>query len=133
MSVRFGLKYFCTIVIACLALQIPTRGSAENAAGPAIALTQILKPADLTEKELDYYKKLVDPEIAKNFIMTRSYVRLCQQVTDKKMPAERLPDKPLGFSVRYLLAGEATMINHAISDSIIAMCKGNPKGCFGGQ
>jgi hypothetical protein len=33
----------------------------------------------------------------------------------------------------YLLAGEATMINRAISDSIVAMCKSNPNGCLGGK
>jgi hypothetical protein len=48
---------------------------------------------------------------------------LCQQVIDRKLPAEQLPDKPLGFSAKYLLAGEATLINTAISESIIAEVK----------
>jgi len=130
---RFGLIFLCAFVVAFLASQIPTEGVAENAEASALAPSQILKPTALTAKELDYYKKLVDPNIAKNFIMTRSFVRLCQQVVDKKMPAERLPDKPLGFSARYLLAGEASMINRAISESIVAMCKSNPRGCFGGK
>ncbi len=99
-----------------------------------MASSQILKPADLTAKEASYYKTLADPEVAKNFIITRSYVRLCQQVVDKKLPADQLPDKPLGFSVRYLLAGEVTMINRAISDSIIAeMCKNDTRGCSGNK
>jgi hypothetical protein len=91
--------------------------------GPASAqeLTsaQIVKPADLTEKESAYYQKLTDPQVAKNFLETRSYVRLCQQVIDHKMPAIQLPDKPLGFSVRYLLPGEANLINKAIAQNII--------------
>jgi hypothetical protein len=126
MRTRPSLKYLY-LLIACLALQIPAMGAAENAG--ALSPAQLLKPDDLTPKELDFYKKLTDPEIAKNFIITRSYVRLCQKVNDKKMPAE--PDKPLGFSAHYLLSGEATMINHALSDSIVAMCKTNPKGCLG--
>jgi hypothetical protein len=95
--------------------------------GPSPAQTlsssQIVKPADLTQKEGDYYRTLSDPEVAKNFLLTRSYVRLCQQVIDHKLPATELPDKPLGFSVRYLLPGEATLINAAISESIIAGVK----------
>jgi len=35
--------------------------------------------------------------------------------------------------VSYLLPGEATLINRALGDSIVAMCKTNPKGCFGGK
>jgi hypothetical protein len=82
-----------------------------------------VNPANLTEKESAYYQKLTDPVVAKNFLVTRSYVRLCQQVIDHKLPAIQLPDKPLGFSVRYLLPGEATLINTALSESIIAGVK----------
>jgi hypothetical protein len=130
MLTRPSLKYR-VLLIACLALQIPTQADAENAVSPGLTAAQLLKPDDLTPKELDFYKKQSDPEIMKNFIITRSYVRLCQQVIDKKMPAELLPDKPLGFSAHYLLSGEATMINHALSDSIVAMCKTNRKACLG--
>ena len=93
-------------------------------AGPAFGQTltdrQMIKPAELTQKKADYYQKLTDPEIARNFLITRSFVRLCQQVIDRKLPPRELPDKPLGFSARYLLAGEATMINSAISESLAA-------------
>jgi hypothetical protein len=132
MRTRPGLKY-SLLLIACLALQIPAQSLAENAISSGLTPAQLLKPDDLTPKELDFYKKQSDPEITKNFIITRSYVRLCQKVIDKKMPAELLPDKPLGFSAHYLLAGEATMINQALSDSIVAMCKTNPKACFGNK
>jgi hypothetical protein len=130
MSTRPGLNFLAAL-IACFALLAPAKGVAQDAGGAVLAPTQLLKPEDLTPKELDFYQKAADPEVAKNFIITRSYVRLCQKVTDKQMAAEQLPDKPLGFSAHYLLAGEATMINHALSDSIVAMCKTNPKGCFG--
>jgi hypothetical protein len=128
MRMGFGLRSLGFVVIACFALQFPTKGTAQNAAGLEMAPSQILKPSELTPKELDYYNKLSDPDVAKNFIITRSYVRLCEKVIDREMPAEQLPDKPLGFSVRYLLAGEATMIDRALSDSIVAMCKTNPNG-----
>ena len=132
MRTRLDLKIFC-LVIACLVLQAPTMGKAQNGENGTLTPAQLLKPEDLTAKEADFYNKASDPEVAKNFIITRSYVRLCQKVNDKTMPAEQLPDKPLGFSARYLLSGEATMINHALSDSIIAMCKVNPRGCFGAR
>ena len=93
-------------------------------AGPAFAAglseRQMVKPSELTQKEADFYQKQTDPEIAKNFLITRSYVRLCQQVIDHTLPPLQLPDKPLGFSARFLLSGETTMINTAISESLKA-------------
>jgi hypothetical protein len=124
---RFAAKSLFVVLIACLVVQTPAKVAAQD-----MAPSQMLRPSDLTPQELDYYNKLTDPEVAKNFIATRSYVRLCQKVLDKAMLAEGLPDKPLGFSVRYLLAGEANMINRAISASIVA-CASNPKGCVGGK
>ena len=133
MTIDFELKYLRIMLMVCLAVQIPTILVAENAGAQEISSSQTLKPTDLTEKESDYYNKLTDPEVARNFIMTRSYVRICQGVVDKKIPPEQLPDKPMGFSVRYLLAGEATMINRAISEFIIVNCRNSPNGCFGGK
>jgi hypothetical protein len=124
---RFAVKSLLVVLIACLAVQAPSKVAAQD-----ITPSQMLRPSDLTPQELEYYNKLTDPEVAKNFIATRSYVRLCQKVLDKAMLAEQLPDKPLGFSVRYILAGEANMINRAISASIVA-CASNPKGCVGGK
>jgi hypothetical protein len=133
MRMGFVVRPLFAVLIACLAVQAPSKVAAQDSQFSAMAPSQMLQPSDLTPKELDYYNKLTDPEVAKNFIATRSFVRLCQKVVDKTMPAEQLPDKPLGFSVRYLLAGEATMINRAISDSIVAMCKSNPNGCLGSK
>ena len=110
-----GAKYFWAVTVGLVFLT-STGPAGANELTPA----QIVKPADLTEQESTYYQKLTDPLVAKNFLETRSYVRLCQQVVDHKVPAIQLPDKPLGFSVRYLLPGEANLINKAISDSIIA-------------
>lgn len=93
------------------------------ASAQSLTPDQIVKTSNLTQQEIDYYQKLSDPVMAKNFLLTRSYVRLCQQVIDHRLPAVQLPDKPLGFSVRFLLPGEATLINTAISDSIIAAVK----------
>ena len=119
MKMKFGARFIC-VVGAVLALQAPTGATSEEAAILQMTPAQILKPADLTPKELDYYQKLTEPDLAKMFITTRSYVRLCQQVIDRKLPASRLPDKPTGFSVKYLLPGEANVINQAIAASIIA-------------
>ena len=98
-------------------------GIASPAFGQTLTDRQLIKPGELTQKESDYYQKLTDPEIAKNFLITRSYARLCQQVIDHKLPPRELPDKPLGFSARYLLTGEATMINTAIAESLAADLK----------
>jgi hypothetical protein len=113
-----GAKYLY-VVGAGLALMTSVGSTSAQVLSPA----QIVNPANLTEKESAYYQKLSDPEVAKNFIVTRSYVRLCQQVIDHELPAIQLPDKPLGFSARYLLPGEATLINTALSESIIAGVK----------
>jgi hypothetical protein len=112
---NIGAKCFWVVTVGLVFLT-----SIGPASAQVLTPAQIVKPADLTEKESAYYQKLADPLAAKNFLETRSYVRLCQQVIDHKVPAIQLPDKPLGFSVRYLLPGEANLINKAISESIIA-------------
>jgi hypothetical protein len=127
MGLRFAVKSLFLVLITCLAVQAPSNVTAQD-----MTPSQMIRPSDLTPQELAYYNKLTDSEVAKNFIASRSYVRLCQKVVDNAMPAEQLPDKPLGFSVRYLLPGEANMINRAISASIVA-CGSNPKGCAGSK
>jgi hypothetical protein len=111
-------KYLCVVSVG-LAFLVSIGPASAQALTPA----QIVAPANLTQKESAYYQKLSDPVMAKSFLVTRSYVRLCQQVIDHKLPAIQLPDKPLGFSARFLLSGEATLINSAISESIIAEVK----------
>jgi len=86
-----------------------------------------LKPA-LTSQESKYYESIkADPNVAQNFLATREYVRKAKYVADHpddSAAAARLPDKPAGFTVRYLLAGEANVINTAISLNILANSKG---------
>ena len=118
---------------ALLALTSSPSASAQTASAQQLTPAQTIKTSDMTPKELAYYNRITDPAVATNFIITRSYVRLCQAVVDKQAPAEQLPDKPLGFSAAYLLPGEATMINAAIAASIVAMCHSDPQGCLGGQ
>ena len=91
---------------------------------------QLLTPSQLTTAELDYYNKLTDPHLANNFIKTRSYVRLCKQVIDHKMPADELPDEPLGFSSIYLRPGEKAVVNDAVRASVTAICTGKTKTCL---
>ena len=117
MQMDIGAKLLFILAI-CLGLQSLNSSAVAQQLSPS----QIVKPTDLTPKELNYYQQHAgEAEVAKNFLITRSYVRLCQQVIDKKLPATKLPDKPLGFSVRYLLPGEANMINEAIAQSVAAM------------
>jgi len=69
----------------------------------------------VSRQKLDYYNKATDPEVKKNFIITRSYVRIAQKVVDKKIPPEAFPvTKPAGFSVQYLLPDDSHVINEAL-------------------
>src|SRR5262249_15132709 len=86
----------------------------------SLAPSQLVNPADLTKDEADFYGTLKDPDEARAFIVTRSYVRLCQAVIDKKSPAAGLPPRPSAFKVAYMLPGEAEMINDAIGESVVA-------------
>jgi hypothetical protein len=88
---------------------------------------QTITPADLSKIELDYYKTL-DSEAAKDFIATRSYVRLAKQVVDKKLqPSKFPPQKPHGFSVKYLLPDDPTVLNQALGEYLAATLKVNPQ------
>lgn len=93
--------------------------------GSQLTPAQTVTPAEMTPKELKYYQTL-DASATKDFIATRSYVRLCQQVLDHKLPALQLPDKPPGFSVKYLLPTDVNIINRALAENIIA--KQSPNG-----
>ena len=77
-----------------------------------------LTPADFTPIETNYYQTL-DPAARQNFIVTRSFVRISQQVTDGVLPPSQLPDRPTGFSTTYLLPGDPFDINNALSDYLV--------------
>jgi hypothetical protein len=97
---------------------------AAQAAPAEMTAAQLLTPADLTPQELTYYKQLSDPAEARHFIVTRSYERLCQRVVDRTLPPSQLPEKPMDFSVKYLLPAEPNVINRALALSL------NPKAVF---
>jgi hypothetical protein len=74
----------------------------------------------LTPTEQSYYRTL-DPASAKSFILTRSYVRLCQRIVDHKLPALQLPDPPVGFSPEYFLPEDQAVVDQAIKDQLTAL------------
>lgn len=84
---------------------------------PEMTDAQILQPSDLNPAELSFFQTL-DTTEARHFIVTRSYVRLCQQVLDQKLPAYQLPDAPPGIRGAYLLAGEEGLISKAVDLSL---------------
>jgi hypothetical protein len=84
-----------------------------------LAAVQVLSPTDLTTEEADFYKSL-DAVEARRFLATRSYVRMCYQVEEGKLPAIQLPARPPGFDIQYLLPQDPTVINRAVADYIVA-------------
>jgi hypothetical protein len=124
---RFGLR-IVSVAMACLALQVPTMAQTKSAF--ELAPSQILKPADLTPDELAYYNGATDPVIKKNFIITRSYVRLAEKIVAKEIPAWQFPGrKPDGFSAKFLLPKDPSVINEALGICLQAKftaCLENP-------
>ena len=87
----------------CLLLAAGAPPTRAQAGGPLpLTPAQTLRPADLTPVEMDQYRTL-DPAAAKDFIATRSYVRLCSRVVDGTLPAMQLPARPAGFKADDLL------------------------------
>lgn len=87
---------------------------------PGFALT----PGDLTPGEQQLYQKVqANPTAAKNFLAARDYVRKAKSVVDGAAPPSSLPSKPQGFSSRYLLAGDADIIDQAVTLSVAAMAQ----------
>ncbi|MGB9116115.1 hypothetical protein [Bradyrhizobium sp.] len=115
-----------SICIPLLASAVPALA---QSGGSQLTAAQTVKPADFSPTERDYYQKL-DAAAANSFIATRSYVRLCQQVLDHKLPALQLPDKPAGFTVKYLLPEDPNVINRALAAYVVA--KQNPNHAASG-
>jgi len=107
----------------CLPLLALVQSAPAQSAGRQMTAAQMITPADFTPTERDYYKTL-DAAAAKNFIATRSYVRLCRLVLEHKLPALQLPEKPAGFTVKYLLPDDPSIINRALGHQLAA--KQNP-------
>ncbi len=74
---------------------------------------QFVQPADLSPVEMEFYRSLA-PDAARDFLVTRSYVRVCKSVVEYKTPALQLPDRPEGFSAKYLLPTDPNIINRAL-------------------
>ena len=114
MKWAFGLS--TTIgAIVCLGLLI--------VAGPTYAqeltASQLVTPTQLTPEERDFYNEAGDPTVKKNFIITRSYVRLAQKVASKEIPPDSFPRrKPKGFSVQYLLPNDPRVINEPVGRAL---------------
>ncbi len=119
MARRLALRII-GVAIACLALQAPAMAETKHAR--EMSPSQILRPADLTPDEMAYYNGVTDPAIKKNFIMTRSYVRLAEKLIAKKIPAWEFPRmKPKGFSAQYLLPNDPAVINKALGIALTEM------------
>jgi hypothetical protein len=89
-------------------------------AASAAALT----PGDLSPQEQQLYATFkANPTSAQNFLITRDYVHQAQATVSNPSNAASFPDKPAGFSVRYLLPGDKDIINQAVSLSVAAMAK----------
>jgi hypothetical protein len=82
----------------------------------------------LTRDQLDptdqaVFDKMTDPRQRDEFLKTRSYVALCQDLKAHKLAAGTLPDEPLGFNTSYLRAGEQDMVDDAISANRLAIAE----------
>lgn len=81
-----------------------------------------LTPSQLTPSEKATYASLKNqPDEAAAFLATRDYVRLCQKVVNKSMPAIRLTDIPDNYSDKYVSPAEASAVDKATSLRFAAM------------
>lgn len=91
-------------------------------ASSAAALTpDNLDPA-LSAKEQKKYDSLVgNPQEAQSFLITRDYVRKADKVNKGVIPARSFPpQRPTGFTPRYLLPEDALTINDALSKYLLS-------------
>jgi hypothetical protein len=85
-----------------------------------------LSPSDLnpamTSQESTYYDTIkADPTAAQSFLITRDYVRKAQAVVDGSLaPISFPPRKPAGFTVKYLLPDDPSVINTALGMYLVA-------------
>src|SRR6185437_5127430 len=117
-SMQKATVTLCTAALCALHLM----WAQSSFAGPAplqMSQEQMITPAEFTPDEAKFYQTL-DPAAQHDFIATRSFVRISQQVTDGLLPPSQLPDRPAGFSAKYLLSGESFDINNALADELTA-------------
>jgi hypothetical protein len=103
-----------TVALLALVFGLGAHALAQTAARVVpMTAAQMIAPPDLTSVEANFYKTL-DEAAAKEFLITRSWFRLCVQVIKHNLPALQLPDKPAGFNVKYLLPTDPNYINRAM-------------------
>src|ERR1700757_4086168 len=79
-----------------------------------------LSPSDLTppmtSQESAYYETIKDdPTAGESFLVTRDYVRKAEAVVNGSLAAASFPpQKPKGFTVKYLLPDDPAVINKAL-------------------
>ena len=118
---QFARLIASAALCAPLALTAPSAVAQSNSS--RLAPAQTISPSEMTKVELDFYQTLSGQE-AEDFIVTRSYVRLAQQEIDHKLPPLKFPArKPDGFSVKYLLPDDPSVINRALGDYLAARMK----------
>ncbi len=85
----------------------------------AFALTE----ADLSQPERQLLAAIAakNPADVSDFLLAREYVRQAREALNDPAAAAAFGGKPNGFSVRYLLPGDADAINQAVSASVAAM------------
>ena len=92
-----------------------------------------MSPSDLkppmTSEESDYYETIKsDPVASQGFLVTRDYVRKAQSVIDgKTKPIDFPAEKPVGYSLAYLLPEDSETINKATGMALQALMLANPK------
>jgi len=81
-----------------------------------------LTPSQLTPAEKATYETVKNqPDEAAAFLATRAYVKLCQKVVGKSMPAIKLTDIPDNYSDKYVSPAEAEAVDKATSLRFAAM------------
>jgi hypothetical protein len=98
-------------------------------ATPAFAVSPSDLRPPMTSQESAYYDTIkADSSAAQSFLITRAYVRMAQAVADGSLSPLSFPSqKPAGFTVKYLLPDEPSVINKALGMYLEATLKADPK------
>jgi hypothetical protein len=79
---------------------------------------QLLSASDLNSAEQSKFQTLTSESDRKNFLQTRSYIRLCRAVVSHSMQPETLPLTPLGYDRAYLVDDDADVAKQALALSL---------------
>jgi hypothetical protein len=79
------------------------------------ASARALTPAQLTPDEQTVYDGLKnDPDAAKNYLATRGFLKLCEQVAARKLAAIKLPRQPANYDTQYVTDEEQAVVDQAV-------------------